>query len=52
MESDLLVRMALCLNPDLEAAKGVSEKALRSLGIDAGTCCPEKGSIVRTVVSN
>ena len=42
MESDLLIRMALCLNPDLEAAKGVSEKALRSLGIDAGNLLPRE----------
>jgi hypothetical protein len=36
MEADLLVRLALCLNPKLEATKGVFEKALRSLGIGAG----------------
>jgi hypothetical protein len=42
MESDLLVRMALCLDPKSEAAMGVSEKALRSLGIDAGELAPEE----------
>ena len=42
MESDLLVRMPLCLDPDLEAAKGVSEKALRSLGIDVGNLLPRE----------
>jgi hypothetical protein len=36
LESDLLVRLALCLDPEAEAAKGISENALRSLGIDAG----------------
>lgn len=35
MESNLLIRMALCLDPKSEAAKGVREKALRSLGINA-----------------
>jgi hypothetical protein len=40
MESDLLVRLALCLDPKTEAAKGISEKALRSLGIDAGELTP------------
>jgi hypothetical protein len=42
MESDLLVRLALCLDPESEAAKGVSEKALRSLGIDAGELAPKE----------
>jgi hypothetical protein len=42
MESDLLVRMALCLDPKSEAAKGLSEKALRSLGIDAGELAPKE----------
>jgi hypothetical protein len=42
MESDLLVRMALCLDPKSEAAKGVAEKALRSLGIDAGGLAPKE----------
>jgi hypothetical protein len=42
MESDLLVRLALCLDPKSEAAKGVSEKALRSLGIDAGDLTPQE----------
>ena len=41
LESDLLVRLALCLDPKSEAAKGVSEKALRSLGIDAGELAPK-----------
>lgn len=40
MESDLLVRLASCLDPSLEAAKGVSQSALRSLGIDAGELTP------------
>ena len=40
MESDLLVRLIFCLDPDSEAAKGVSEKALRSLGIGAGELAP------------
>ena len=42
MESDLLVRMALCLDPKSEAAKGLSQKALRSLGIDAGELAPKE----------
>jgi hypothetical protein len=42
MESDLLVRVALCLDPKSEATKGVSEKALRSLGIDAGELAPKE----------
>jgi hypothetical protein len=42
MESDLLVRMALCLDPKSEAAKGVREKALRSLGINAGELAPKE----------
>lgn len=36
MESDLLVRLALCLDPASQPASGIAEKALRSLGIDAG----------------
>jgi hypothetical protein len=36
MESDLLLRVGLCLDPNSEAAKGIREKALRSLGINAG----------------
>lgn len=36
MESDLLARLGLCLDPKSEAAAGVAERALRSLGIDAG----------------
>jgi len=36
MESDLLLRLALCLDHETEAAKGLSDKAFRSLGIDAG----------------
>ena len=42
MESDLLVRMALCLDPKSEAAKGLSERALRSLGIEAGELAREE----------
>jgi hypothetical protein len=42
MESDLMVRVALCLDPKSEAAKGIREKALRSLGIDAGELAPEE----------
>jgi hypothetical protein len=42
MESDLLVRLALCLDPNSDAAKGVAEKALRSLGIDAGELVPKE----------
>jgi hypothetical protein len=42
MESDLMVRLALCLDPKSEAANGVSEKALRSLGIDAGELAPKE----------
>jgi hypothetical protein len=42
METDLLVRLAFCLNPKLEAAKGVFEKALRSLGIGAGELAPKE----------
>ena len=42
MESDLLVRLALCLDPETEAAKGLSEKAFRSLGINAGEVAPNE----------
>lgn len=42
MESDLLVRLALCLDPETEAAKGLSEKAFRSLGINAGELAPKE----------
>jgi hypothetical protein len=42
MESDLLVRLALCLDPKSQAAKGISEKALRSLGIDSGELSPKE----------
>jgi hypothetical protein len=42
METDLLVRVALCLDPKSEAAKGIPEKALRSLGIDVGELAPEE----------
>ena len=42
MESDLLVRLGLCLDPKPDAAKGVPEKALRSLGIDAGELTPKE----------
>lgn len=42
MESDLLVRLALCLDPKSEAARGIPEKALRSLGIDAGELTPKE----------
>lgn len=42
LESDLLVRLALCLDPKSEATKGISEKALRSLGIDAGELAPKE----------
>jgi hypothetical protein len=42
MESDLLVRVALCLGPKPESAKGIYERALRSLGIDAGELAPEE----------
>lgn len=42
METDLLVRLGLCLDPESEAAKGIPEKALRSLGIDAGELTPEE----------
>jgi hypothetical protein len=40
MESDLRDRLALCVAPELEAAKGVRGKVLRSLGIDAGELAP------------
>jgi hypothetical protein len=42
MESDLLARLALCLDPASEAASGVSARALRSLGIDAGDLSPRE----------
>jgi hypothetical protein len=42
MESDLLVRLALCLDPRSTPAKGIPEKALRSLGIDAGELSPKE----------
>ena len=42
MESDLLVRLALCLDPETEAAKGLSEKAFRSLGINAEELAPKE----------
>ncbi len=42
MEQDLLVRIALCIDPKSEAAKGVREKALRSLGIDAEELAPKE----------
>jgi hypothetical protein len=42
MEADLLVRLALCLDPNSEGAKGLSQKALRSLGIGAGGLAPEE----------
>lgn len=42
MESDLLLRLALCLDPETEAAKGLSEKAFRSLGINTGELAPEE----------
>jgi hypothetical protein len=34
METDLLARLGLCLDPSSEAASGISAKALRSLGLD------------------
>jgi hypothetical protein len=42
MEADLLVRLALCLDPDSKPARGLSKKALRSLGIDAGELPPRE----------
>jgi 5-methylcytosine-specific restriction endonuclease McrA len=34
LETDLLVRLALCLEPASASAAGISSKALRSLGLD------------------
>jgi len=34
LETDLLLRLALCLDPASEAAAGLSSRALRSLGLD------------------
>lgn len=42
LESDLLARLALCLDPATDAAKGLSKKAFRSLGIDAGELSPKE----------
>jgi len=35
LEQDLLIRLALCIDPTSEAASGLGSKALRSLGVDA-----------------
>ena len=34
LEKDLLIRLVLCVNPKSEAASGLTEKVLRSLGLD------------------
>jgi hypothetical protein len=36
LEKDLLVRLALCIDPHSPAASGIAAAALRALGIDAG----------------
>jgi hypothetical protein len=44
LEKDLLIRLALCVDPSLEAASGLAAITLRSLGLDAnGLTQKEKG---------
>jgi len=42
LETDLLVRLALCLDPASAAAAGISSKALRSLGLDVDDLAPKE----------
>ena len=42
LETDLLVRLALRLDPSSEAATGISSKALRSLGLDVDNLDPKE----------
>ena len=36
LENDLLTRLMLCIDPNLEAVSGLKSKVLRSLGLDTG----------------
>lgn len=42
LEQDLLIRMGLCVDPTLWAARGISAKALRSLGVGVDRELPER----------
>jgi hypothetical protein len=42
LEKDLLIRLALCIDPSLGTASGLASKALRSLGLDANELLEEE----------
>src|SRR5579859_3303233 len=46
LEKDLLIRLALCIDPKSPAASGLADRVLRSLGLDADDL-PEKEKAIR-----